>query len=198
MFKGGTSLSRVYGLIDRYSEDIDLLVIFPDEGGGSSENERDKLLKGIQAEVHQHFGADDVRQELLRSTTSAVDQRREARYQVPLPVTRNGSHSTDRRGDPRKLHLVESDRAQIRRRGGVGCAVRPCRGHRWVVSGVHQPGMPLPGMPGGGMSCSGAGSGSGGVPGFAPSIGPYMLGGDPHTALPGWAAFAGSVGQGTG
>lgn len=35
--QGGTSLSRVYGLIDRFSEDIDLLVIFPDEGGGSSE-----------------------------------------------------------------------------------------------------------------------------------------------------------------
>lgn len=38
VFKGGTSLSRVYHLIDRFSEDIDLLVIFPTEGGGTSLN----------------------------------------------------------------------------------------------------------------------------------------------------------------
>jgi predicted nucleotidyltransferase component of viral defense system len=90
VFKGGTSLSRVYGLIDRFSEDVDLLVIFPDEAGGSSETQRDKLLKGIQAEVHQHLGAGVVRQELLRSTRGV-----NARYQVPLPVTRSGSHSTN-------------------------------------------------------------------------------------------------------
>jgi hypothetical protein len=29
VFKGGTSLSRVHGLIDRFSEDVDLLVLFP-------------------------------------------------------------------------------------------------------------------------------------------------------------------------
>ena len=29
IFKGGTSLSRVYGLIERFSEDVDLLVSFP-------------------------------------------------------------------------------------------------------------------------------------------------------------------------
>lgn len=84
VFKGGTSLSRVYGLIDRFSEDIDLLVIFPDEGGGSSENQRDKLLKGIQAEVHQHLGADEVRQELLRSTKGV---KRDIKYHYPLRET---------------------------------------------------------------------------------------------------------------
>lgn len=81
VFKGGTSLSRVHGLIDRFSEDIDLLVIFPDEGGGSSENQRDKLLKVIQAEVHQHLGADVVRGELLRSTTGV---KRDIKYHYPL------------------------------------------------------------------------------------------------------------------
>ncbi|WP_280344964.1 nucleotidyl transferase AbiEii/AbiGii toxin family protein [Nocardia neocaledoniensis] len=29
IFKGGTSISRVYGLIERFSEDIDRLVVFP-------------------------------------------------------------------------------------------------------------------------------------------------------------------------
>lgn len=81
VFKGGTSLSRVYGLIDRFSEDIDLLVIFPDEGGGSSENQRDKLLKVIQAEVHQYLGADAVCEELLRSTRGV---KRDIKYHYPL------------------------------------------------------------------------------------------------------------------
>lgn len=84
VFKGGTSLSRVYGLIDRFSEDIDLLVIFPDDGGGASENQRDKLLKGIQAEVHQHLGADEVRQELLLSTKGV---KRDIKYHYPLRET---------------------------------------------------------------------------------------------------------------
>lgn len=31
IFKGGTSLSKAYGLIERFSEDIDLLVVAPQE-----------------------------------------------------------------------------------------------------------------------------------------------------------------------
>lgn len=84
VFKGGTSLSRVYGLIDRFSEDIDLLVIFPDDGSGTSETQRDKLLKGTQAEVHQHLGADRIRQELLRSTKGV---KRDIKYHYPLRET---------------------------------------------------------------------------------------------------------------
>ncbi|MGV0718188.1 nucleotidyl transferase AbiEii/AbiGii toxin family protein [Mycolicibacterium sp. XJ662] len=81
VFKGGTSLSRVYGLIDRFSEDIDLLAIFPDVGGGPSENQRDKLLKVIQAEVHNHLGTDVVREQLLRSTRGV---KRDIKYHYPI------------------------------------------------------------------------------------------------------------------
>ena len=48
IFKGGTSLSRVFGLIDRFSEDIDLLVAFPQGPGASA---RHAVLKQVDAEI---------------------------------------------------------------------------------------------------------------------------------------------------
>ena len=55
IFKGGTSLSRVYGLIERFSEDVDLLVSFPpvEIGVGT----RDRVLKGIRDAVSSHLGS---------------------------------------------------------------------------------------------------------------------------------------------
>ncbi|WP_074253716.1 nucleotidyl transferase AbiEii/AbiGii toxin family protein [Mycobacteroides abscessus] len=108
VFKGGTSLSRVYGLIDRFSEDIDLLVILPDEGGGASETQRDKLLKGIQAEVHQHLDTDVVRQELLRSTRGV---KRDIKYHYPL---REATHTA----------LTEGVTLEMGSRGGAEPAER--------------------------------------------------------------------------
>jgi hypothetical protein len=119
VFKGGTSLSRVYGLIDRFSEDVDLLVIFPDEGGGASENQRDKLLKGVQAEVHQHLGADVVLQELLRSTTGV---KRDIKYHYPLCETAHtaltegvtlemGSRGGPEPAEPHTLRSIVADYA---------------------------------------------------------------------------------------
>ncbi len=43
IFKGGTSRSRAYRIIERFSEDIDILVVFPK---GSSIGARDKALHG--------------------------------------------------------------------------------------------------------------------------------------------------------
>lgn len=43
IFKGGTSLSKAYGLIQRLSEDVDLLVRKGDRGGGA----RDSLMKAM-------------------------------------------------------------------------------------------------------------------------------------------------------
>ena len=44
IFKGGTSLSRVHGLIDRFSEDVDLLIGFP--GVDASAGAKERVLKG--------------------------------------------------------------------------------------------------------------------------------------------------------
>ena len=43
VFKGGTSLSKAYGLVQRFSEDVDILLVAP----GGSERQRDRLLKAI-------------------------------------------------------------------------------------------------------------------------------------------------------
>lgn len=81
VFKGGTSLSRVYHLIDRFSEDIDLLVIFPDESGGPSTGARDRLLKTIATDALAHIGLTSERAELIASTRGV---KRYIKYHYPL------------------------------------------------------------------------------------------------------------------
>jgi hypothetical protein len=58
IFKGGTSLSRVYRLIDRFSEDVDLLLGFPDVD--ASTGAKDRVLKGIQQAVTAHLALDST------------------------------------------------------------------------------------------------------------------------------------------
>lgn len=53
LFKGGTSLSRVFGIVDRFSEDVDLLAVFPED---AATNARHKVLKQIDADVTAHLG----------------------------------------------------------------------------------------------------------------------------------------------
>lgn len=43
LFKGGTSLSKVYGMIERFSEDVDVLVVLPEDTMGA----HDRMLKGL-------------------------------------------------------------------------------------------------------------------------------------------------------
>lgn len=78
IFKGGTSLSRAYGLIERFSEDVDLLVGFP--AADVSVKVKDNALKGIRDAVTQHLGLDEssVEQE---SPTKGV--KRNVRYHYP-------------------------------------------------------------------------------------------------------------------
>lgn len=46
VFKGGTSLSKAHALIDRFSEDIDLLIVVDPDSSGST-GERDRYMKAI-------------------------------------------------------------------------------------------------------------------------------------------------------
>jgi len=48
VFKGGTALSKCYGLIERFSEDIDIILI---KSEGQSDNQLKKKLKEITTEV---------------------------------------------------------------------------------------------------------------------------------------------------
>lgn len=53
VFKGGTSLSKGYGLIERFSEDIDLLIIPGARGKGAV----DRMMKNMGTAVADHMGA---------------------------------------------------------------------------------------------------------------------------------------------
>src|SRR5271170_7805584 len=48
IFKGGTSLSKAYGFIERFSEDIDLAILSPDQ---YSDGKMKTLLKQVSADI---------------------------------------------------------------------------------------------------------------------------------------------------
>lgn len=53
IFKGGTSLSRAFGIIQRFSEDVNLLLDFQE---GISSGSRERAIKAIGEDVRLHFG----------------------------------------------------------------------------------------------------------------------------------------------
>lgn len=65
-FKGGTSLSRVFGIVERFSEDVDLLAEFPVE---ASLNARHKVLKAVDTAVRNHLSLKNDRVIIGSSTT---------------------------------------------------------------------------------------------------------------------------------
>jgi hypothetical protein len=52
LFKGGTSLSRVFGIVERFSEDVDLLAVFPN---GSANGARHKVFRQVDTDVSIHL-----------------------------------------------------------------------------------------------------------------------------------------------
>ncbi|PRB65647.1 nucleotidyl transferase AbiEii/AbiGii toxin family protein [Microbacterium sp. MYb45] len=76
-FKGGTSLSRVFGIVERFSEDVDLLAEFPVEASLSA---RHKILKAVDSAVRVHLSFDDDRV-AVGSSTKGV--KRYATYAYP-------------------------------------------------------------------------------------------------------------------
>ncbi len=79
IFKGGTSLSRIYGLIERFSEDVDLLIGFPD--ADVSVGAKDRALKAIRDAVGAHLGlpADKI----LPEGVPTKGVKRNTRYHYP-------------------------------------------------------------------------------------------------------------------
>lgn len=72
VFKGGTSLSKIYGLIDRFSEDVDLAII---KEKGQSNNKIGKLIKSVQGELTQGF------KEVITENTSRKKNFRRNEYE---------------------------------------------------------------------------------------------------------------------
>lgn len=80
-FKGGTSLSRVFGIVERFSEDVDLLAVFPSEASAGA---RHKVLKEVDQAVRSHLALERPRV-LVGSSTKGV--KRYTTYMYPT-----GSH----------------------------------------------------------------------------------------------------------
>lgn len=58
IFKGGTSLSKAFGIIERFSEDIDLAISHTFFGiEKASKNQRDKLRKAARKYIHETISA---------------------------------------------------------------------------------------------------------------------------------------------
>jgi len=49
IFKGGTSLSKVYGIIKRFSEDIDLAIVNDPGEERGSQNKMEKVIKALSS-----------------------------------------------------------------------------------------------------------------------------------------------------
>ena len=82
IFKGGTSLSRAYGITERFSEDVDVLLGFP--LAATSANERDRVLKAKCERARTHL---DLPGESCLSSAQTTGVKRHVRYFYPRHVS---------------------------------------------------------------------------------------------------------------
>ncbi len=87
IFKGGTSLSRVR-LIERFSEDVDVLIRFPGVGAGAGT--RDRTLKHIRDVVGEHLA---LPLSAIEPKESITGVKRNVRYHYPTDAVPQGALS---------------------------------------------------------------------------------------------------------
>ena len=75
VFKGGTSLSKTFGLIQRFSEDVDVIVIAP----GQSTEKDDRCLKSFVAAAEAATGLKAT----IDDRTATKGVKRTARLEYP-------------------------------------------------------------------------------------------------------------------
>ncbi|MBC8265448.1 MAG: nucleotidyl transferase AbiEii/AbiGii toxin family protein [Flavobacteriales bacterium] len=81
VFKGGTSLSKGYNLIDRFSEDVDIAVINED---GKSNNAVKTLIRSVEKEIT--IGLTEIN---VEGVTSKGSQFRKSLFEYKTILTRN-------------------------------------------------------------------------------------------------------------
>lgn len=86
IFKGGTSLSKAYKLLDRFSEDIDLAVIIDGLSGGQIKS----LIKKIEKDL-----LDENFEEVETPQTSKGSKFRKTVHQYPQTIEGNFGHANE-------------------------------------------------------------------------------------------------------
>ena len=81
LFKGGTSLSKAYGLIDRFSEDVDILVVCRGLGRQTTDT---RVLRPLCERARAELGLDETAVEWLTFSTGRT---RNALYRYPRRLT---------------------------------------------------------------------------------------------------------------
>jgi hypothetical protein len=79
IFKGGTSLSKAYGIIERFSEDVDLLVVPAD---GASRGAADRVLRGLPARAASDMGTTAAKE---GSAQEGVHRQERVAYEALFP-----------------------------------------------------------------------------------------------------------------
>lgn len=94
IFKGGTTLSKVYGIIHRFSEDIDLTIDRAafgyggekDPDGAGSKKRREKMITGMTAACSDYVSS-DIRESLTAACGTALGHRDEEwRIEIDVEV----------------------------------------------------------------------------------------------------------------
>jgi hypothetical protein len=92
VFKGGTSLSKVFGVIDRFSEDIDLSLapgfLGLSDADLPSRAQADKWMKKAEAACAKTVN-DQLRPELERTAVQVLGERPEAWFEFPIDEAAN-------------------------------------------------------------------------------------------------------------
>ncbi len=91
VFKGGTSLSKAFRLIKRFSEDVDIIVMV----AGRSTGQVDRLLKGVVASAEGSTG--------LTSTVDSRTATKGVKRTVTLAYPTDAAHGPVRPGVPLEL-----------------------------------------------------------------------------------------------
>lgn len=84
IFKGGTSLSKAYSIIERFSEDVDILALLPEN---ATIGARDRLLKDVAERAVVDLGLSG------RLVTSTKGVKRNITYEYPASYPDPGRHS---------------------------------------------------------------------------------------------------------
>jgi hypothetical protein len=80
LFKGGTSLSKVFGLVDRFSEDVDILISHENLGQAAREN---RVLRPICIRAQADLG---LPEEAVRQLEQSTGVKRNVAYRYPQRI----------------------------------------------------------------------------------------------------------------